>query len=497
MSVAPAVLVLLAAAGGPAPVFEELAAARAAVQAGDLERACQHARALAAREPELREAWEIVGACEGLAPGKSLSPETARRIAWRAPGPAAPSPGKAAFVTATAVRLRAKPGAGGEVVGEATMNTRVQVDAVSGEWAEVEAAVASPAVLGFGPDFTPQPATRSATGWVQWRYLGPAPVTKEKLLRDAATQEKQADPAEAMRFLDRARVLDPEDRAVQAELVRLAIAAHDYQTAMRFAPGLARGPAGDTEADGGPQELAPAVVFLGCRGRREASTVVDVSRMPKKPDSLPANACLAGVDPLGPCSPEDPWAGAPFGPEDACDLEYRGGQSLAECRREIAAKRRDFEARTARWEKGAADISSRLRALRELFPGPSTVRFTLAVRPRTRLFAYHLPYARWACQDGGSTYAWDKLQISTQAVEAPPATGSLTVWVDVPRPVEAIVGLVEAQDAGAARARVLAFKERAPSNNDVSSVLDAVAPRPSAALPAPLCICNGKPSMEW
>jgi hypothetical protein len=429
--------------------------------------ACKLAREQSAKSPEAR---ELAAACESAQVGIAAPPGASKPFPWHPPSPVAPAPKAVVYVNATNLRLRARANASADVQAEVPLNTRAEVRSVSGEWAEVEASVPAARMLGFGPDFKSSGEARRATGWAPWKFLAPSPCTKQDLLRDAALHEKQEDLPEAIRLLDRARALDSDDRAIDAELTRLT---------------------------GTVRDDISGVAFLGCRGLRELAAVVDGSTGPKKLAATTTNACVIVSDPLGPCSPPDPYAAAPFSAEEACSPEYRGTTSLAACKKELAAQQHANDAATEKWQGEAQVFATKVHALQAIFPSSSTVRFVLGANRHGRIYAYRLPYTLYECQDSGATFDWQHLAMSSDALELSPASSPITVWVEMKKPVSAIVGLVEAPDSEQARAKVLAYKEKPQNNSDVAAMLRSIGPRPHVALPAPRCHCEGSPAVEW
>ncbi|HSA22894.1 MAG TPA: hypothetical protein P5076_15670, partial [Myxococcota bacterium] len=394
---------------------------------GDLARAAALAEELARAEPELREAWEIVAACRQVLDG-AVPPEVQQRLAWRPPTPRAPQQGERWHVAATSLRLRLRANPGADVVASVPINTPVNVSSVYRDWVEVSAQ--RPPSLALRFTAPPAEAQGTVLGWVPWRYLSPAPLEKAALVANAALLEKQGFPAEALVQLERASALDPLDRPLLLEKARLAVAAHQYETAVRAVQ------AADPMAGAGLEDwaqTAEASVFLACRGNREAMQALDSGLPDKRLEKGPTNACVRLADPLGPCVPAAPFAGAPFGAAEACSPEYRGPQSERACLASVDAQQRKHEREKEKVEREASRFAERLAFLRRAFPTHgSAVRFTFSLPPSPngvgkRLFAYRLPYSASSCQASFVEFGWDRLELSTGALDLPASGGPVSV----------------------------------------------------------------------
>jgi len=488
---------LLAASLLSAPALAQpvpLDAIKADLARGEVEAAFTRARELVKQSPDEREAWELQAAYANLVP-RAAYPEIWQALK-RLPAPPAPpespagpppAPGEKWYVWATSLRLRAEGKPTAAILAEVPINTRVTVKAVRGDWALVEVSVPAAVTLGFIPGFTPPTERVTSQGHVPWRFLGKAAASKAGLLQEATALEKAGNVLEAGRRLERAVVLDPDDPELRLAAGRLAVASRQYEAALRVLLPVAR-------ENGAPSALAwekrtPATLFYGCRGERAVMSAVDAVQGLKALAKAPANACIAGVDPVGPCSPPTPYAGAPFSEEDAC----ANPEEYGDCHETRARYKKEHAA----WERKAERFREQLRAIDALFPDSVHARFTLAgtddaERRAKKLWAYHLPYRVSSCQDTFYEQKWERLRISTAGVELPRAGTVTAVWVELERPVDAVVGLVEAESAEAARAAVLAA--RGGGSSDAAATW---APRPNVVLTDTSCHCDATPAHEW
>jgi hypothetical protein len=124
-------------------------------------------------------------------PEDSVSPE----------GPP-PEPGQERFVTASRLRARRAPDPSAPVIADLRINDKVKVLALEGDWARIALVRAAP-----------------REGFILARFLGVEPLDKDRLLADAKRLGTEGKAREALRHLQRAAALAPEDFALQRQLV--------------------------------------------------------------------------------------------------------------------------------------------------------------------------------------------------------------------------------------------------------------------------------------
>jgi len=477
------------ARGQNTPPEERLASIKQLLLQGRLDAAAEQARALTQSTPDLRDAWEILAAYHVATEG--TVPEAVKQgLARTAPPSIAPAVSQRLYVAATSLRVRARPDTSADIQAELPVNTPVELKALKGDWAEIVATVPPAKTLRFASAEAPAAEAQEVRGWTQPKFLVRAPPTREGLVAEAATLERQGESIEAARLLERAVALFPEDRELRLSQARGALEARQYEVAMRALVPVR------TDAAAKLAPLAPEPLFVfGCRGNRTLASVVEGGGNPKKLQKGPANACVSGVDAVGECGPSEPYAGAPFDADGACDEEFRGDTSLAECRRQVAQELRQYERDTGAFRKRAERFQARLQELEALFPEAAGARFVLSGAATAedptglKLYAYFVPYSISTCQDTIITRL--EVQISSSALPLPAPGTVEVVWVEAPSPRAAVIGLVQAKDAGDARKRV-----EAAWGEESYTEPGARLPKPNVQLPAAACHCGATAAFE-
>jgi hypothetical protein len=119
-------------------------------------------------------------------------------------------PGQERFVTASRLRARRAPDPSAPVIADLRINDQVKVLGLEGDWARIA--------------LEPERGKRKAgatprEGFILARYLGAEPLNKDRLLADAKRLGTEGKAREALRGLQRAAALAPEDLPLQRQLV--------------------------------------------------------------------------------------------------------------------------------------------------------------------------------------------------------------------------------------------------------------------------------------